>query len=123
MRVSERLHDRVLNEIVGIGLVSMPTAHVLAQERQFLLDETGELGLLQGHRAEGSGWSQPDNWSRIEIELTACKRCRGLGRCTATDAIAHSAAPSHVHTTRRAHDSKSSRNGLRSAFRYEGWGP
>jgi hypothetical protein len=56
MCVGERLHERVLDEIVGIGPFAMPAPRRTAQERYLLLDLPREVRLreLRGSQRVGT---------------------------------------------------------------------
>ena len=55
MCVGERLHERVLDEIVGIGPFAMPAPRRTAQERYLLLDLSRELRLRKLRRCRRAG--------------------------------------------------------------------
>ncbi len=43
MRIGESLHQRILDEVVGVGLFAVPAPHRAPQKRNFLLDLPQEL--------------------------------------------------------------------------------
>jgi len=78
MCVGERLDDRILDEVLGIGLLMVPTASRAPQERDFVFNAAPEVWV-----------SRAGVWSRLMLayETLACKNWIGLGRVKPRPAI------------------------------------